>query len=185
MGVLSRSGPRLADPFDGVKDRSGSSEPEGFDRTRPIANAVESDEGHLMIRPSAFLLIVATGLAGCQALPNRPQEALPDSSVAPIGQPSNLSEASGRNASLEEFIGVVRIFEFASFHSAGGEVFSVRVEGAEAQRRLAGEIRVHDKSEPLCLRVAFSGRRLAERDFVRRPIVAIENLRLLEATDCQ
>ncbi|GAA0868424.1 hypothetical protein GCM10009116_05120 [Brevundimonas basaltis] len=138
-----------------------------------------------MIHPNAILLIVAIGLAGCQVLPSRPQEALPDSSAAPIDQANSPSEASGRNASLEDFIGVVRIFEFASFHSAGGEVFSARVEGAEAQRRLAGEMRVHDKSEPLCLRVAFSGRRLAERDFTGRPIVAIENLRLLEAADCQ
>jgi hypothetical protein len=84
----------------------------------------------------------------------------------------------------EEFAGVLEIFEHSFLRTANGQIYSIRVEGDEAQRRIAGTIRESDKTEPLCLNLTFSGRLLADEDFVGRRIVAIKKLDSIEVIDC-
>lgn len=85
----------------------------------------------------------------------------------------------------EEFAGVVQVFEDSVFRAANGEIYAIRAQGDEAQRRIAGAIREWDKTEPLCLRLTFSGQLLVEEDFVGRRIVAIKKLGSLEVIECQ
>ena len=84
----------------------------------------------------------------------------------------------------EGFAGILEIFEDSSFRTSNGEIYGIRAHGGEAQRLIASSVRDWDKSEPLCLRLSFSGRFLDEEDFVGRKIIAIRKLDRLEGVAC-
>jgi len=84
----------------------------------------------------------------------------------------------------EEFAGVVEIFEGSFFRAANGEIYSIRAQDDEAQRRIATVVKEWDKTEPLCIRLTFSGQLLVEEDFVGRRTVAIQKLGSLDVIDC-
>ena len=93
--------------------------------------------------------------------------------------------ASGHSVADDRFAGILTIFEHASFQTVDGEIYSIRVEGEDAQALIAEKVRESDKSESLCLRLAFSGQLLTEDDFVGRPIVVINRLNDIEVVDCR
>lgn len=93
--------------------------------------------------------------------------------------------ASGQSVADDRFAGVLTIFEHASFRTVDGEIYSIRVEGEEAQGLIAEKVREADKSESLCLHLAFSGRLLTEEDFVGRRTVVINRLSDIETVDCR
>lgn len=95
------------------------------------------------------------------------------------------ASVSSQSVPDERFSGVLQVvLGHSSFRAANGEFYSVRIEGDEARNLIASRVRESNKSEPLCLTLAFAGQLLEEEDLVGRKIVALKTLDHIARVAC-